>query len=440
MWYKPNFKEDSKQRVFHEGIMKSRSEISNLLKEQIKIDDIDTDFLSYYKSQVFCNWSELDELEISKVDVVIFSGYAGCGHFAPSKALAEKYSKNGKEVIVIDPLFLYSEKAAVFNCRSWEFMAKNCHTAWKLIRSVMATQVGTEVIYGSAKKMLQKDRIIDFLIKKKVDIVLSCYPYANTIMTEISEHVKFAGIVVLDCSPVGFMNLPNKGKDVEKITYFVPGNVVREEGAKIYPYIQKSITVNIHGTPCMFDKIPRKNKKAENSNICLFIPGSGLGIGKGINSITSVAKNWKGKVIIVCGDNEQWIKKAQEISLIYPNVLFTGYVKHEILKKLMLMSTLIIAKPGASMKEEIAIIPGKNIAYGEISGQETHNAKKLSDERRAKWIKGKEGLEEYLSKNIEQNGDNIEYDLPFAVNTIYEHTKKFLPKEWFFKKWLFWKR
>lgn len=431
MWYKPSCNEKSKNREEYNVMSKSQEAISELIGEQIKIDDIDTDFLSYYKSQVFCSWEELKKLNVSKLNVVIFSGYAGCGHFAPSKALAEKYSKEGQSVIVMDPLFLYSENAAILNCRSWEFMAKHWQTGWQLTRNIISTQLGTDIFYGDVKRMLEKERIISFLTEKNVDIVLSCYPYANTIMPEVGNNVKLSGIVVLDSSPIGFMNLPNNGEGAEKVVYFVPGESVVEEGRKMYPYTNRSRILNIYGTPCMFDKFPKKKDKMQN-NICLFIPGSGLGIGKAIKAAPIVARSWKGTVIIVCGDNEKWIRKAQAVSLERTNVVVMGYVKYEVLRKLMLSSQVIVAKPGASMKEELAIIPGNNVVFGAILGQEVDNARSLSEEGRARWIESIGELESYLSENqrmnMEDNDYNKRYDKPFAVNIIYEETKKFLSK------------
>lgn len=428
MWYKPTEKEEIKKSdQIYDVIEKSRIEISKLLAEKVHVRDVDTNFLSYYKSHVFCSWDELENIEISKIDVVIFSGYAGCGHFAPSKALAEKYSREGKAVIVIDPLFLYSEKLAIFNCKAWEFMSRHCQTAWLLSRKIVSTQIGTEIFYGKAKKVLPTHEIIIFLINKCVDVVLSCYPYANTIMPEIADHVKLSGVVVLDCSPIGFANLPDNGMGVEKIIYFVPGSKVGEEAKKLYPYIKQSKEiVNVYGTPSTFYTLPEKSKDTEDNKICLFIPGSGLGLGKGINSILTVMKSWEGKVIIVCGDNNVWIKKARKICSIFSNLYVTGYVKEEILKKLMLISEVIVAKPGASIKEEMSIISGKNVAYGAIAGQEVDNAKVLSDEHRAIWIRTKKELHRYLCEGYKNVGYNRKYDNPFATDVIYGETERFL--------------
>lgn len=427
MWYKPKSKEKLSENAVHKIIWKARKELSELLGIDLNLSDICTDFLSYYKSQVFCSWDELSILNLLKIDVIIFSGYAGVGHFAPSKALAEKYAREGKSVIIIDPLFLYSEQMAIFNCRSWEFMAKYSHTSWAIISKMVSTQIGTEVIFGNIKQILEIDKIISFILSKNVDIVLSCYPYANTIIPAIAEHVKLAGVVVLDCTPVGFMNSPDKGKGVEKVVYFVPGEDVIKKGKKMYSYIKNSKFVNIHGTPCMFDKLQEKHKDVDINDICLFIPGSGLGIGKAIFELSIIAEKWKGKVICICGDNSSWIKLAENVSLKYPNLIVTGYVKHEVLKELMLISKIIIAKPGASLKEEMAVISGYNIAYGEIVGQEKHNAKKLDMEERAIWVKDKESLVKYFTE-IYPSGEiscNREYDLPFATEIIYTETKKY---------------
>lgn len=369
MWIKP--------KVVHKDVARkeygnNRKNILNILgKEDCTENYFNINYLKNYENNVFTRLDQLKELENIKIDTVILTGYAGGGHEGPAEALAKEYSIRNLNVIIIDPLFMFSKIWAVINCYSWKFIARYFQIAWLGVRKLVSSPIGANFAFGSLR-MILTEKLLDFFNSAKPSIILSTYSYPDAIISKFAKYANFTGVIVPDVSPIGFMS--EIYGDTSKIHYFLTNEEAYETAKKLYPYTEDVAGVHIMKTTPVFLKKTMDITK-NKTKILLIIIGSAMGIGKGIRGLKSVIKNYNGTVIAVCGDNQNWYRYCNVLSKKYPNFIHTGFVTPEILKDLMQKAEIVVGKPGGSLSVELASIRGCTIFYAPILGQEVDNAK-----------------------------------------------------------------
>lgn len=347
--------------------IKPKNQLKKNVQETKK--SLNMTFAELYKQDVFTSKKDLEVLaNYNKIDVIIFVGYAGCGHYAPARALALEYANKNKNVILVDPLYIYSETMAKFNCLAWKVISRHCNFLWKITRKILASSLGYDISLNFAKK-LQTKEIYTLLKEKKPDVILSTYSYTNAILSDYTKYAKFTGIVVPDVSPVGFLGeLNHKTKDLH---FFLSSYEMYKYAMKIYPYIYINAGVHIMGTtPHVFNNLQKNNK----GNILLFNPGSGIGIGKGFKALRTILNTWNGIILLLCGDNKKWLKKAKKYAKVNRKLIPFGFIEYDVLQNFYEVADVIVAKSGGSTVVELASLDGCKLIYAPIPCQEVENA------------------------------------------------------------------
>ncbi len=429
MWIRPN-----SQVMYLRNRTKEMEKLKNFIPEFnsriSKEKETDMDFEQLYRNDVFTSEKDLKMLySYKKIDVVIFTGYAGCGHYAPARALALEYANKGKNVVLIDPLFIYSEFTAKLNCRVWRLVSSHLNLLWRLTRKVISSKLGSDLAFSYIKGMQPKE-VYDFIKTKKPQIILSTYPYTSCVLSTFSKYTKYLGIVVPDLSAIGFLN--EVYHNTKNIHFLVSSYKVYEEAVKMYPYIKQNAGVLVMGnTPTTISKAIVRTSNNFDDHILLFNPGSGLGIGKGFKALRCILKHWEGKIILLCGNNKRWLKKAKFYSFKFYNLIPLGYVDHEILHRFYEIADVIIGKGGGSTIVEMASIRGCKIVYSPIPGQEAANTKRYVDLGCITYAKNKRDLIKYLedmpyTQSIYDLNDDIisKFSTKYIVNTTLECIKK----------------
>jgi UDP-N-acetylglucosamine:LPS N-acetylglucosamine transferase len=361
-------------------------------------DEINLDFRKYYESYVFCSKNQLKKIQQCKVDVIIFSGYAGAGHFAPSRALAKKYESIGMNVVVIDLLNMISPLLSFVNCQSWLYVSRYNQDLFLKI----SEKIGRE---KSSDKMLEIfkcaniDFILDFIKSKNVKVCISTYLSANVIASKIAKHVNMFGVLLPDSSAVGMAC--ELYKDTKNIVYFTINEETIEDAKLRYPYHKNTQNFVVTGAvPCFMEK---RCEQQIYQNTLTWIIGGGMGIGYGIDGLETIIERHDGPIVIVCGSNKHWYNKVIDIknTKYKDKKIFTFlYVSPESIKILMENSKIIIGKPGGSTFSEFISMSGYKIFYGTIKGHEQQNAAYCQSLELVRWCKNISELSQELKNPI----------------------------------------
>lgn len=388
----------------------------------LEIDGMNLDFRQYYESFVFCSKEQLKEIK-QNVDVVIFSGYAGSGHFAPSRALAKSYESNGKNVIIVDLLQMVWPFAALANCYSWLYVSRYNQNLFLKVSEKIGTEKGSDKALGILKSM-NIDFLIDFILRKDVNVCISTYLSANAIASKIAKYVKMFGVLLPDACSIAMAC--EVYKHTENIVYFTLNEETIADAKSRYPYHNNTREFVVLGAVPSF--MERNYELNIYSKTLTWIIGGGMGIGYGIESLESIIQMYKDPMVIVCGDNKSWYNKVSKAIKKYnaSNVHVLGYCSPENIKVLMQNSKIIIGKPGGSTMSEFISMQGYKIFYGTIKGHEELNAEYCQSNEIVRWCKNIYELitelknpvytESIYSKNIIDKN---------PCDTIIEYTSKY---------------
>lgn len=360
--------------------------LNRKLNKNEKTANINLNFDEVYENSIYTSYESilgllkyLDYYDL-KVDIVLFTGHAGNGHRAPTRAIAKKLvEKTDKNVIIIDILALFSKFIANFNDKAWVMMSRSKpgQIIWnKVIRGeINPEKSGFDI--SPIFKVLYTEKFRKLMNKLSPSVVLSTYPYSNAILSEIVEDtpsIAFAGIVVTDIEMLGFA-MSSYG-DVSNLTYFVASQYSWKNGLKIYPYLKDSKDHIYIGTnPCFFDK--EANNTFFIKNTVLFVPGSAEGLGMGIKALPKLAefcKNNNKKLICISGLGRPY-NFAKKVYRKYKDTMtLFSYVASADLKRLIERCEVIVGKAGGNLSSEFVSKSGCKIFFGSIKGQETDNA------------------------------------------------------------------
>ena len=318
--------------------------LNRKLNKNEKTANINLNFDEVYENSIYTSYESilgllkyLDYYDL-KVDIVLFTGHAGNGHRAPTRAIAKKLvEKTDKNVIIIDILALFSKFIANFNDKAWVMMSRSKpgQIIWnKVIRGeINPEKTGFDI--APIFKVLYTEKFRKLMNKLSPSVVLSTYPYSNAILSEIVEDtpsIAFAGIVVTDIEYIGT-------------------------------------------NPCFFDK--EANNTYFIKNTVLFVPGSAEGLGMGIKALPKLAefcKNNNKKLICISGLGRPY-NFAKKVYRKYKDTMtLFSYVASADLKKLIERCEVIVGKAGGNLSSEFVSKSGCKIFFGSIKGQETDNA------------------------------------------------------------------
>lgn len=348
--------------------------------------NIDLDFDKVYTNSIYTSYDSilgllkyLDYYNL-KIDTILFTGHAGNGHRAPTRAIAKKLiEKSDKNVIIIDILSLFSKFIAKGNDKAWVLMSRSKpgQVFWnKVIRGEINPEK-TGIDISPVFKILYTQKLKKLIKKLSPKVVLSTYPYSNAILSKVTEDnksIKFAGVIVTDIEMLGFAM--SAYGDVSNLHYFVASETSWKNGLKIYPYLKESKGPIYMGTnPCFFDNEVDSSMIVKDT--VLFVPGSAEGLGMGIKALPKLAEFCKKnrKTLICISGLGKPYKFAKKVHAKYKDTMsLFSYVASEDLKKLISCCEVIIGKAGGNMSSEYVSKSGCKIFFESIKGQETDNA------------------------------------------------------------------
>ncbi|MDD3304022.1 MAG: hypothetical protein PHP54_03805 [Clostridia bacterium] len=384
-WIRPDVT-DKFSELSRKGISILDFALNRDLGAKEKTANINLNFDVVYNNSVYTTWESIEGLKKFllhrklTIDAILFTGHAGNGHRAPTRAIVKKFiEKSDKNVIIIDILSLFSKNIANFNDKAWVRLSQTSRgqDIWNdFIRGEIDIEnSGFDI--APLFRVLYTKRLKSFIQSIQPKIVLSTYPYSNAILSKIADDnssIEFAGVVVTDTEMLGFAM--SAYGDVSKLHYFVASEETWNNGLRIYPYLKDSMGPIYIGTnPCFFDG------EADCSNAIkdtvLFVPGSAEGLGMGIYALPIIARYCKltsKQLICVSGIGKAY-HYAKKIQKKYKTTLsLFSYVASEDLKNLITACEVVIAKAGGNMSSELVSKSGSKIFYQSIKGQETDNA------------------------------------------------------------------
>ena len=168
--------------------------LNRKLNKNEKTANINLNFDEVYENSIYTSYESilgllkyLDYYDL-KVDIVLFTGHAGNGHRAPTRAIAKKLvEKTDKNVIIIDILALFSKFIANFNDKAWVMMSRSKpgQIIWnKVIRGeINPEKSGFDI--SPIFKVLYTEKFRKLMNKLSPSVVLSTYPYSNAILSWI---------------------------------------------------------------------------------------------------------------------------------------------------------------------------------------------------------------------------------------------------------------
>jgi UDP-N-acetylglucosamine:LPS N-acetylglucosamine transferase len=368
----------------------------------VKNSDINVSFDKYYRSNVFCDTSQLEEVS-QNVDVVVFCGYAGAGHFASAYAIAKSISDDGYDVMLVDVFRMFIPKTAKMANDMWLFTSRYAQKLFLLSCNKVSTQKGIDQTYSFFKKV-DISKLTTFLKNKNVKVGISTYIYPNVIAGYLADYVGHMAIVATDHSAVGIL-AGLSGISFEKVSVLVPDIQTFEDAKIMYPSIRNCkevIKIGGVASEMTIEKIALLKKQRINPNILTYFIGGGLGIGYGINSVKEVFNTYeKGPIVIVCGDNPSWVRKIKNMAQKYTkDIVVLGYILPDIAHSLMVNSKIVIAKAGGITSAEVIALDGVKIFHGSISGHEEKQANLFAKQNVATNCKSKKELIEAIKSPI----------------------------------------
>lgn len=340
--------------------------------------EINTSFRSFYDAHVVTKKSQLKEID-EVVDVIIFCTRAGGGHFAASSALAEELDERGYNVLLIDAFQLCVDKPLPYQAFSgWRFRATHANWLFQLDCLIVGNQFGIDFAYQIPFRLSPKKFLLDFIASKNVKYCVSTYFYPTAICSKIRK-ICNVGVILTDHSCVGM--LPEISHRFQGIDIFYPDENVKMDALKRYPCTKNANFVFDGGVPS--SNMEKYRQKEVKPNILTHFVGGALGIGKGMSAVEILVKEYYYPIIIVCGENSGWLKKAKKIVTESgrEDVFVLGYVTPKQKNILMANSQVIVAKAGGITSAEMVSLSGKlKIIYGSIKGHEEHQARMFDAE------------------------------------------------------------
>lgn len=398
-------------------------ELFMVTNAELNSDELNMNFRDYYESHVFCKKEQLAQIE-QDIDVIIFSGYCGSGHFAPSRALAKAYEENGKNVIIIDLLNMVSPFLADATCNMWLYVSRYNQGLFASAANMVGNEGFSQFALGIYKHM-DIYFLTQFIKKHNVKVCISTYLSASCIASKIAEHVKMFGVLVPDASAIAMSC--ELYKNTKDIVYFTVNEETIEDAKKRYSYHNYTKEfVTIGAVPNFVDKTYSLNPR---SRTLTWIVGGGMGLGYGIKALNSIIEAHLGPIVVVCGDNQKWYKKVidEKEKNIRARIYALTYCSPENIKELMVNSNIIIGKPGGSTMAEFVSMQGHKVLYGAVKGHEEQNAKYAESLGIARYCESTEELVREIKSPIYTKSiydSNVIQKHP--SNAVVEYTLKYL--------------
>lgn len=353
---------------------------SVIKKDDLNLTITNMRFRDFYKAIVFTDYKQLDEIKNESIDVIIFTGFAGSGHFSAAYAIAKQLQKEEKDVVIIDLFAMSLNKAAFLADKFWRFVSRYAQDLFVYFCDKVSNSKGLEQNYFFMKNA-NISPIKNFIKEKNVKALLSTYIFPSVIMSRFKDVCPNLGVIATDHSAVGMLG--ELYKDISDISLFVPSIDVYNSAKNMYHKHHDSDykeLIVLGSVPCMVTKeLNQKLGSKKEQGLLTYFVGGGVGIGYGIKFVPELIEKYEGNIIIVCGDNKKWEKKVNKFLDSKPHlksrVTVLGYVVPEVAINLMQISEIVLAKAGGITSSEINSLENSiKIFIGNIKGHEENQA------------------------------------------------------------------
>lgn len=312
--------------------------------------------------------------------IIILHASAGAGHRRAAEALENEFSKRtGNEVILRDVLDFMSPSYRKRYGSGYEYVVKHFPWAWGLMFYITDFRPIAPLIsfFRSINNTFNTKKLEQFIEKENPDVVIS----TQFMMTEVVQRMRKRGsgkfkfvVVVTDFDVHSFW-----------VTSAVDEFIVASEFTKdilTKRFKVASDKIKVFGIPidghfnASRDRLQLANKfKTDLNKFTVLIVAGTFGMGPLKDLALKLAK--ENQVIVGCGKNKTLLSELNELAKTQKNIVAIGFIDY--VDELMSISDVIITKPGGLTSSESLAIGLPMIFISAIKGQETKNAKYLSD-------------------------------------------------------------
>lgn len=354
--------------------------------------------------------------------IIIFYAKFGGGHLSAARSIKEVLDSNYEnlDVELID-FMEYSNKALnKITTGAYSEMAKKAPRTWG--RLYWKSQKGPLAHISTASNKMLSIKLSRLLNEKNPDLIISVHPFSSQICGYLKKHNKLnvsVATVMTDFAShdqwlvfneyIDYFFVAHEGMKKQLNEKGIPNDKIFATGIPI----STRFLLNYDKNVIIDDFGLSPNKKT-----VLFFGGGEFGLGK--NHTLNIFKAFINtchniQIIAISGKNSK-MKTAFEDLVIENNkqdsVKILEYTNK--VPELMSISDLVVTKPGGLTTSESLASFLPIIVINPIPGQEEENAKYLTNNHSAIWIK--------KDDNVEQILDNL-FSNPNILNDMKEHSK-----------------
>lgn len=315
------------------------------------------------------------------MDALILSCSTGGGHNAAGTAVKQELEKRGHHVVMMDPYELVSHKLAIGVGRVYVKMVQRMPKVFGFVYSLgsLVRHVpGMSPVYYANIVVAKKLRT--YLAEHPFDVIIMPHLYPAELITYLKksgEKLPLTIFVATDYVCIPFT------EETDCDYYVVPGEEQVNNFVKRGISKERILPFGIPVSPA-FDEVTDQTKARaelglEQDTRYILLTGGSIGAGNIEKTIRILLflfhkEAMRGKVIVVCGNNERLYERlnrrygAQLILLQKTNQMAT-YMR---------ACDLFISKPGGLSSTEAAVTMVPYIQITPIPGCETHNMRYFS--------------------------------------------------------------
>lgn len=293
-------------------------------------------------------------VECKEKKVIIFTCASGGGHIAAAKAISEIL----KDCRVLtyapqDDLFPYMSKSYTYHLSNGNYGILNSMYYLKEVMLPLFFLVTEPSIFTYMNVILEKER---------PDLLISVVPYGNQVMLDIANKHKIPFLIVTTDNDIRHWIYGLKYKDLSTLQITISRDLPFTKTLLIENKFELSQikTVGLAVRPDFYEVKDKKKLCAESDIpfekpkiLIMFGAQGGTKMNEYIEKINQFEKEVH--MIAACGQNEELVKKLNEISLQNGNSL-TALPFTKRISDYMSLSDLIITKSGACTIEEALVL------------------------------------------------------------------------------------
>ncbi|MFH1888795.1 MAG: glycosyltransferase [Candidatus Omnitrophota bacterium] len=310
--------------------------------------------------------------------IIILYASCGAGHRRAAEALYSYFKENypGLDLNVIDALQKTNLVFRIFYSRGYDFLVTHGLWLWHFffrISSIKSLRILTNTPFALISRM-NAGGLSGFLAREKPDFIISTHFFPSDIAAYLKKKGRINSKVVTVITDFGIHPLwISEGTGM----YVVASNSSKEQ--LLIEGVRADI-IKVLGIPIDM----KFSREYERENLCkaagldpdkftVLISTGSFGMGQ-IEEIVELLHK-EVQLLVVSARNKILYEKLKEKD--YSNVRVYGFIEN--IQELMAISDIIITKPGGSTISESLAMGLVPVFIAAIPGQETENAKVLSE-------------------------------------------------------------